>query len=590
MEAEAKEDAAEAKEVEVGDEAAHNRMKGKEEEKIAPSRLKRRLRRSVSAPPGHPSSPSLSPSTQLRLLLLEGEVARADAAGEPEGEEARLARLDLAIRHAGALRAAGRLKEAFEAYDGCLGRLRAMGRAVGHSARGADANVEMAETAIEQGKYTYAYIRLRHAIRVIGAGMEGLAGAELARARVRLASAHNLMGRSRLLSGRYGDAIKAFGDAMALVAAAQGDCRQYDAPPPLSAMCGLASALMAQCDLRQAAVVVSEVRSHAGRLRGDGSRAARLSRADAAQRHGELLGMEGRLEEACASFEEACAELEAAHGGARHPDLAMARHALGRALAGRGRYARAMQMFRRALLTLKATRGDEHPSTATVLASAARVVFEQGRPAEAKAILDKVLRVREKVLGARHPDVADAMGQAAAVRVALSDVDEAARMYRRAVRAQTDALGPGHPEVAHLAVGMAEIFRLRGDVDEAAPIFRAAAETFEAHGMRVRAAQARGGLGACHLRLGNSGVAAELFRRQAEELRDTVGAAHPAWGDALAHVAAAEHARGGVAAARGMLASALVCMCGALGAAHPRTLAVSKTLKLVEEQEEEKKK
>ncbi|MDR2611789.1 MAG: tetratricopeptide repeat protein, partial [Deltaproteobacteria bacterium] len=153
--------------------------------------------------------------------------------------------------------------------------------------------------------------------------------------------------------------------------------------------------------------------------------------------------------------------------GGGHPSLVRARIALGRALEGSGRGAKAAQMLASAASELSGG-AQSCPSLQEALAeeALAACLSRLGQAGAAARVCERVLVCRKRHLGPRHPDTCLA---AAALAESLAGLGQGGRAESLAGRALGDleaALGPGHPKAARARDVLA---RVRGCAEPPRP-------------------------------------------------------------------------------------------------------------------------
>jgi len=136
--------------------------------------------------------------------------------------------------------------------------------------------------------------------------------------------------------------------------------------------------------------------------------------------------------------------------------------------AAEGKYDRAEDAERRALIMEKVWLGPEHPVVASSLDHlGVFYMVNQGRYAEAEPLLKSSLAVREKVRGPNHPDVAVSLAHLAELHQHEGGYSEAESLFKRSLAIQENALGPEHPLVATTLDDLGLLFTAEGKYAEA---------------------------------------------------------------------------------------------------------------------------
>ena len=135
---------------------------------------------------------------------------------------------------------------------------------------------------------------------------------------------------------------------------------------------------------------------------------------------------------------------------------------------GEGKYERAEEAERRAIIMEKVWLGPEHPIVASSLDHLGVLYMEdQGRYAEAEPLLKSSLAIREKVRGPNHPDVGVSLDHLAELYQHQGRYSEAESLFQRALTIQENALGPEHPAVATTLDNLGWLYTTEGRYTEA---------------------------------------------------------------------------------------------------------------------------
>jgi len=139
-----------------------------------------------------------------------------------------------------------------------------------------------------------------------------------------------------------------------------------------------------------------------------------------------------------------------------------------------GEYARARQLFGRALELTKAARGGLDPATGTAYSDLGAAAAALNDWEAARLSHEAALAIRRQALGDAHPDVAASLHNVGVVLRELGELAAAERCHREAVQIWRATFGPAHPAVARGLTSLGIIARLQGQHDEAVRFHTAA--------------------------------------------------------------------------------------------------------------------
>lgn len=192
-------------------------------------------------------------------------------------------------------------------------------------------------------------------------------------------------------------------------------------------------------------------------------------------RLGNVLRLQGRLEEADSVLRRALAILPPAH-----PDTPHRRTVLLTTVAhvrrAAGDPAGAETLLREILAARRAAWGEEHPEVAQVLENLGGAIADQRRYAEGETLMRRSLDMRRRLLGESHPDVALGLARLADLLREKGDPAAAAERYREALGLQRQSLPPDHPGLALTLLGLGLSLLDLGRPAEAEPMLREALE------------------------------------------------------------------------------------------------------------------
>jgi CHAT domain-containing protein len=177
---------------------------------------------------------------------------------------------------------------------------------------------------------------------------------------------------------------------------------------------------------------------------------------------GVLQGDLGDWQAADASFAQAQAALVETLG-AEHPEVLTVR--ANRALArwGESHGAAAAQEYTNSVTALAAALGEDHPSVAAALRNAARIELDSGNPAKASALLERALAAQRKSLGDAHPSLAPTRLARGRVLARQGQLAAAAAEIDAALATLLAEFGADHPVVARAHMARARVAASQGD-------------------------------------------------------------------------------------------------------------------------------
>jgi CHAT domain-containing protein/Tfp pilus assembly protein PilF len=149
-------------------------------------------------------------------------------------------------------------------------------------------------------------------------------------------------------------------------------------------------------------------------------------------------------------------------------------------------YAKARELFERALAIREKVLGPEHPSTATSLNNLASTYKKMHDYAKARELHERALAIREKVLGPEHPDTATSLDNLADTYckpfsfdikeqyITMSDRANAEELHKRALAIREKVLGPEHPHTATSLKNLADTHVVMGAFSKARELYERA--------------------------------------------------------------------------------------------------------------------
>ena len=169
-----------------------------------------------------------------------------------------------------------------------------------------------------------------------------------------------------------------------------------------------------------------------------------------------------------------CLKIRATTLGTRHEQYAVALKNMARFALSTGQFARAEDLGRKAVETLREASGE----TTSYFGDAAWILGEiyhsLGDYAQAEPLLQKAILAFRKSHGERHPYVADATIKLGTLYDDIGDHAGAAAAYREAYAIQREVFGEGDPKTAYAIALLGNVARKRGNLEEAEKLYRKA--------------------------------------------------------------------------------------------------------------------
>jgi len=166
--------------------------------------------------------------------------------------------------------------------------------------------------------------------------------------------------------------------------------------------------------------------------------------------------------------------------GENHPQVATALNNMAALYQATNRLSEAEPLFKRALAIDEASFGKDYPNVATYLNNLAQLYQDTNRLSEAEPLMKRALAIWEKSLGENHPQVATALNNLAALYQATNRLSEAEPLMKRAVEILENPGGEPLPNYAGSLNNLAELYRATNRFSEAEPLYKRALAIDEA--------------------------------------------------------------------------------------------------------------
>jgi eukaryotic-like serine/threonine-protein kinase len=374
------------------------------------------------------------------------------------------------------------------------------------------------------------------------------------------------LGEQRTSTGRYGEAVELFQQALACHARGELTVR---------ALSGQADALRRQGQYGPAEALQRQALQKARETLGpDHTQVAQIS-----AQLGTLLREKGDHGAASRAYQEAL-EIELKLHGRRHPEVARLYNNMGLLAQERGDFETALGHFETALAIQGEVLEEGHRETAAPHHNRAAVLDEMGQYEAAEAACRTALEIRRRTLGEHHPNLADSLNLLGLIRFHRGDWDEAADLLGQALAMWTDLLGADYVKVAAARNNLGQVLLAREALEEAAEQFREALRIYvAAYGQNhSQVAVVLNNLGLVSKLRGDREAARDYYRWGLETTRGLLGTKHPKVATLSHNLAVLLEEGGELAGAEDLHRQALAAFTASLEAGHPNLGMVRKNL------------
>jgi tetratricopeptide (TPR) repeat protein len=323
---------------------------------------------------------------------------------------------------------------------------------------------------------------------------------------------HRSLGSAFAGMGRWEDATRAFGRALALSeAAGQGS----DPEERIWALYGLGDVAVRQGRFDQANQRYAEAQDLIQTLSDAGDERWLWLDVERSWVQHEL----GHTPTAVVAVQAAVDRLRKSPG--RDPDLyAFARHYLALMQVDLSQYEVAAALYAELETDLRRHHGDGHPSLGQLARNRAALLVHTGRATEAIAELEPALAQMRARLGDEHPETHGLMSELGFALLQGGRAPEAVALLERAAQARRAQLGLGHNRARGTLMRLAEAYRSTGRAAEATTLLEEVCRAAEAQGREPRPELLR-----CHHQLALALMADGTNERGAALLSQTITAA-----------------------------------------------------------------
>lgn len=246
---------------------------------------------------------------------------------------------------------------------------------------------------------------------------------------------------------------------------------------------------------------------------------------------------------------------------------------LGRVLTALGDYAKAKELFEKAVRSAEMKVGKEHPTTAVFYSNLALVFQDIGDYKAAKDLLEKVVRSDEINFGPEHPNTAVSYSNLATVFQALGDYAGAKYLLEKAVRSDEANFGEIHPTTAVSSSNLALVLQALWDYSGAKVLLEKAMYSDEANfgEAHPRTASSYSNLASVLQDLGDYAGAKHLLEKAICSDEANFGKTHPETMKKYSNLATALQALGDYKRAKHLLEKTVHSAEANFGEHHPVT-------------------
>nr|WP_298718233.1 tetratricopeptide repeat protein [uncultured Steroidobacter sp.] len=308
-----------------------------------------------------------------------------------------------------------------------------------------------------------------------------------------------------------------------------------------------------------------------------GARRIRFGLNDQPETRATLLGTIGRVYGSMGLHESSVELLQDALDsririhGERHPEVALARAALGLAFCERGQLDTCAEQLDQALALQKELSGEDAVAVAPTLLAHGRLAQLRGDLDRAERYFNDSLAIYRHHGQDRTSAAASVMNELAGLYTYRNDFERAATLFRAALDIDRQALGNDHPQVGVHVLNLAFTSQSLGKLDEAAPLYTEALQILgkvlgETHPMTL---DASANYGRFLHRRGDLTQAEQVLVRVVDLDRKARGDQHPYVGHDLVNLGLVRVDAGDPARAQQDFSAALAIYGATLPADHP---------------------
>lgn len=263
-------------------------------------------------------------------------------------------------------------------------------------------------------------------------------------------------------------------------------------------------------------------------LRAKASHQDSLEYAEASERMGEALVMNGKILQGISLFQDALKIREKLPAEKESVATADLQFKLANLLSAQNNFADAEFLLKESLAIREKINGTDAVEVALILNSLGIVQLHEKLLSDAEHSLRRALEIREKKLGARHAETGKTLNNMGLVFQLSGKLQDAEGYLRKSLAIQETALGPDHPSLHDILVNLASLLENIGKLAEAEKLWKRALTIEEKQPDHETPAVAKilYELGMMYYKAGNLGEANSAFRRSLSIRESKLGPNH----------------------------------------------------------------
>jgi eukaryotic-like serine/threonine-protein kinase len=164
--------------------------------------------------------------------------------------------------------------------------------------------------------------------------------------------------------------------------------------------------------------------------------------------------------------------------GPDHPDVAHILAHLGWSAALKNEFASARNLFREAAAIQRASLGPDHPEVANSLNGLGLALNGLGELEAGTGLIEDALAIRRRSLGSEHVEIANGLNDLAILRREADELEAAEALLREAMAMRRKLLPEGHPDIGKSAQYLGSLLHKMGRFAPAEPLYLEALENW----------------------------------------------------------------------------------------------------------------
>ncbi len=160
-------------------------------------------------------------------------------------------------------------------------------------------------------------------------------------------------------------------------------------------------------------------------------------------------------------------------------EIARSNNLLGILNETKGKYEKALPLYKNALKIYEEVLGVNHLNTSTSYNNLAALYKSMGENKKALPLYEKALKIREEVLGVNHPNTATSYSNLALLYKSMGEYEKALPLYKNALKIYEEVLGVNHPHTATSYNNLAALYKSVGENKKALPLYEKALKIYE---------------------------------------------------------------------------------------------------------------